>query len=202
MKKFNSDIDIDFADRDAVLTLFKHIPATMIKDKISKHATGVYFTDIPVDPFTGHASLDYNDAEARGYIKLDFLNVSVYKDIRNEQHLDQLIQQEPSWDKLYDRSFFEQLIHVSSHYDTLISMPEAVNSITRMAMFLSIIRPAKRHLIGKPWAEVAKTVWDKDSDGGYAFKRSHASAYAHLVCVHMNLLANQKSQSELDNSAN
>jgi hypothetical protein len=66
-------------------------------------------------------------------------------------------------------------------------MPEAVNSVPRLAMFLAIIRPAKRHLIGLPWAEVAKTVWNKPADGGYFFKKAHAISYAHLVLVHMNL---------------
>ena len=70
-------------------------------------------------------------------------------------------------------------------------MPEAVNSIPRMAMFLSVIRPAKRHLIGKPWAEVASTVWDRPSDDSYYFKKSHAVAYAHLVVINMNLLNNR-----------
>jgi len=49
------------------------------------------------------------------------------------------------------------------------------------------MRPAKKHLQGLTWKEVAKTVWDKDSDG-YSFKKSHAIAYAQLVVVHMNLL--------------
>jgi DNA polymerase III alpha subunit len=57
-------------------------------------------------------------------------------------------------------------------------------------MFLSIIRPAKRHLIGQPWAEVAKTIWEKPTDGSYYFKKAHAVSYAHLVVVHMNLLDN------------
>ena len=62
--KFRSDIDIDFADRDQVLNLLDVTPASIIKDnKLSKHNTGVYATDIPVDPFTGYASLDYNAAE-------------------------------------------------------------------------------------------------------------------------------------------
>ena len=69
-------------------------------------------------------------------------------------------------------------------------MPEAVDSIPRMAMFLSVIRPAKRHLIGLPWAEVSKTVWAKPTDDSYFFKKAHAVSYAHLVCVNMNLLSN------------
>jgi hypothetical protein len=66
-------------------------------------------------------------------------------------------------------------------------MPEPIDGIPRLAMFLAIIRPGKKHLQGKTWKEVAKTVWDKGNDG-YTFKKSHAIAYAHLVVVHMNLL--------------
>jgi hypothetical protein len=70
-------------------------------------------------------------------------------------------------------------------------MPEAVNSIARMAMFLAVIRPAKRHLIGLPWARVAETIWERPVDDGYYFKKSHAVAYAHLVTVNMNLICEQ-----------
>jgi hypothetical protein len=66
-------------------------------------------------------------------------------------------------------------------------MPSEVNSIPRLAMFLALIRPAKRHLIGQSWADISKSIWDKNTDG-YSFKKSHAVAYAHLVVVHMNLL--------------
>jgi hypothetical protein len=145
---------------------------------------------VPVDPFTGRASLDYEAAETRGYAKLDFLNVSLYTQIKSEAHLQELIAQEPDWASLYDPEFCGKLIHVNNHYKTLIKMPEAVNSIPRMAMFLSVIRPAKRHLIGLPWAEVARTVWDRPAEEEYYFKKSHAVAYAHLVCVNMNLLTN------------
>lgn len=186
--KFKSDIDIDFANREQILSLLNHTSASIIKDdKLSKHNTGVYFTDIPVDPFSGSASLDYQIAEDRGYLKLDFLNVNLYSRVRNEAHLMELMNAEPPWDKLYEREFCEQLIHIGNHYDTLVKMPEAVNSIPRMAMFLSVIRPAKRHLIGQRWVDVAKTVWDKPADDSYYFKKSHAVAYATLVVVNMNL---------------
>ena len=192
--KFKSDIDIDFGDRTQALQLLKHTPASINRDGTwVPHNTGVYVTDIPMDPFTGRSSIDYESAEDRGYMKLDFLNVSLYTQIKSEQHLQELIAQEPQWDLLYDQAFCSQLIHIGNHYDTLIKMPEAVNSIARMAMFLAIIRPAKRHLIGKPWREVAETIWDKN-DEGYQFKKSHAVAYAHLVAVNMNLLCEKISQ--------
>ena len=189
--KFKSDIDIDFANRDQILSLLPHTDASIIRDgKIVKHNTGVYFTAIPQDPFTAQASLDYNTAEELGYVKLDFLNVNIYNQVKDEAHLQQLMSSEPDWTKLYDREFCEKLIHIGNHYDTLIKMPEAVNSIPRMAMFLSVIRPAKRQLIGKNWSEVAETVWERPADDSYYFKKAHAISYAHLVIVHMNLLAN------------
>jgi hypothetical protein len=193
--KFNSDIDIDVGDRDQALALLEHTGASIIKeDKNAKHNTGVYFTSIPVDPFTGRASLDYEAAEQRGYVKVDVLNVGLYKQITNEQQLQQLMQKEPAWDRLYDSEFCAQLIHIGAHYDTLVKMPEAVNSIPRLAMFLAVIRPAKRHLIGRTWAEVAESVWEKPADDGYYFKKSHSISYAHLVAVNINLLTQASEQ--------
>ena len=190
--KFSSDIDIDVADRDQALAVVKHTAASIIRDnKIAKHNTGVYFTDIPTDPFTGRASIDYEAAEELGYIKVDVLNVGLYQKIKSEQHLEQLMQQEPLWDLLYDKDFCSQLIHIGAHYDTLIRMPEAVNSIPRLAMFLAVIRPAKRHLIGRTWQEVAETIWERPTDGGYYFKKSHSVGYAHLVAINMNLICEQ-----------
>ena len=191
--KFTSDVDIDVANRDSALALLTHTAASIIKqDKNIRHNTGVYFTDIPVDPFTGRSSLDYEAAEEHGYIKIDVLNVGLYTKITSEAHLQLLMQQEPAWDRLYDPEFCAQLMHIGAHYDTLIRMPEAVNSVTRLAMFLAIIRPAKRHLIGQTWAKVAESVWEKPADGSYAFKRSHSISYAHLVVVNINLISGQE----------
>lgn len=188
--KFGSDVDIDFANRQQILDVIEHVGASMIDDQGHRvpHNTGVYVTDIPRDPFTNRAGIDYKQAEDRGYLKLDFLNVGLYQQVKNEEHLLELMNREPPWHRLYEPEFCSQLIHIGNHYDTLIKMPEAVNSIPRLAMFLAVIRPAKRHLIGLPWAEVAKTVWTKPADDGYYFKKSHSVGYAHLVVVNMNLV--------------
>ena len=185
--KFNSDIDIDFANRDDILQHIRHTSAHIKSDgKLRKHPSGVYVTDIPYDPFNDWCALDYHNAEARGYLKLDFLNVWVYKHVKNEEHLVSLMR-EPKWQRLRETEFFKKLIHIGDHYDSMLKMPQEIDSIPRMAMFLSVIRPGKRHLIGKSWTEVSKTVWDRDADT-YSFKKSHSIAYAHLVVVHMNLL--------------
>lgn len=185
--KFNSDIDIDFGDREKILSVIDYIPSAMRKvNPIRKHATGIHVTDIPYDPVNDMASIDYAEAENRGYLKLDLLNVHVYNQVRDETHLIELMR-EPNWNNLKNKDFVEKLIHLGNQFFTLRSMPEPVNSIPRLAMFLALIRPGKKHLIGKSWKDISQSVWDKDATG-YTFKKSHAIAYAHLVVVHINLL--------------
>lgn len=183
------DIDIDIGNRDTLLKLIKNTPAAIDRDgKWVKHNTGVYVTDIPTDPITGLATIDYAQAEDIGYVKLDILNQSVYEQVKDPAHLDRLLVTEPMWEMLNYKEFVEQVVHIGNHYDIIQRMPEPVDTIPRMAMLLSIIRPAKRHLIGKTWKDVAKDVWIKPVDDSYYFKMSHAVSYAHLVKVHMNLL--------------
>ena len=192
--RIDSDIDIDFGSRDDLLKLIKYTPAAMRNVKpMRKHATGVYITDVPYDPVNDMASIDYTVADKRGYFKLDLLNVHVYSQVRDEQHLLELMH-EPDWSKLKDPIFVEKLIHLNNQFYNLQKMPEPVDSITRLAMFLAVIRPGKKHLIGKRWVEVAETVCDKGTDG-YIFKRSHSCAYSQLVVVHMNLLCEQERNS-------
>lgn len=191
--RIDADVDIDLPDRDKLLAVIKHIPASMRNvNPIRKHSTGVHITDIPYDPVNDMASIDYKEAEQRGYFKLDLLNVHVYSQVKNEEHLIQLMY-EPDWTMLNDRATVEQLIHLGNSFDLMRRMPEPINSIPRLAMFLAVIRPAKRHLLGKTWKEVNETVWEKDQTG-YSFKRSHAVAYAQLVVVHMNLLRENNDQ--------
>ena len=194
--KLSADIDIDFADRSKVLELIDHTSAAMLNiQPIRKHATGVYVTDIPYDPIHDMASIDYADAEKRGYFKLDLLNVHIYNQVRDEEHLISLMR-DPNWKRLRERKFILKLIHLSNHYDSMRKMPEPIDNIPRLAMFLAVIRPSKKHLIGLPWSEVAKTVWDKD-ESGYTFKKAHSLAYAMLVVVHMNLLEELESEDKV-----
>jgi hypothetical protein len=192
--KINFDVDIDVGNRDLVLEKIKHIPASMRNiTPIRKHASGIYPCNIPYDPITAMAAISYETAEERGYFKLDILNVHVYEKVKSEEHLVSLMR-EPDWSVLNERKTVEQLIHLNGQYDTIRKMPEPINSIPRLAMFLAVIRPAKRHLIGKTWQEINKTVWDRDVDG-YSFRKSHAIGYGHLVAVHMNLIKEEQHES-------
>jgi hypothetical protein len=69
-------------------------------------------------------------------------------------------------------------------------LTEPIDSIEKLAMFLAVIRPGKKHLQGLPWNIIEKTVWDRDNTDGYSFRKSHALAYSYLVILHMALLAN------------
>jgi hypothetical protein len=182
------DIDIDFADRDHALKFIKHIPAA-IKDTngtFKKHNTGVYCTPIPYNPVNNLSNVDYKEAEERGYFKLDFLNVSIYKDVRDEEHLKTLMETEPLWDLLEQDDFSSLLFHVNGHGSILRQMKPI--SILQLAAVLAMIRPAKRHLIGETWTTVMETIWIKPEDGEYYFKKAHAVAYAMAVVVQMNLI--------------
>ncbi len=185
------DVDIDFFDRDGVLKLFKHTPATIIKDeKVEKHKTGVYFHTVPENPVTGHSSLDYKKAEDRGYFKIDMLNVNIYKHVKSEQELVELMIQEPDWDMLKDIQIVNQLFHLNGHFK-IVSQLEP-KTIEQLAAVLAIIRPAKRHLMYKDWKDILKEVWVKPTDGSYFFKKSHAVAYAQAIVVQMNLIVRDK----------
>ena len=181
------DIDIDFADRDIVLSKIQHRVAKLDSEK--KHNTGVYVTEIPHNPVDNLSTIDYKTAEERGYFKLDFLNVSIYKDIKDDKHLTQLMEKEPQWELLEHDDFTNLVFHVAGHGDILRTMQP--RSVEQLAAVLPMIRPAKRHLVGQPWDTVMKDVWMKPTNDDYYFKKAHAVAYAVSVVVHMNLLCEQ-----------
>ena len=178
------DIDIDFADRDVILNKLKHRVAKLDTEK--KHNTGVYFTEVPCNPVDNLSTIDYKTADQRGYFKLDFLNVSLYKDIKDEDHLNTLIAKEPMWTLLEHEEFVKQLFHVGEHGSILEKMKP--QNVHQLAMILAIIRPGKRHLLGKTWKEVSETIWKKPTTNEYYFKKAHAVAYAMAIVVQMNLI--------------
>jgi len=185
-----ADIDIDLADRSKLLELIHCVPASQLQDgRVRPHNSGVYPVDIPYDPVNQCASIDYQEAEQRGYFKVDLLNMSVYQLVQNPEHYQQMLAQDPPWNRLCtDPEWASQLVHVGNYTALLASMKP--DSIPRMAAFISIIRPGKAHLQNKPWKEVFDSVWDGDDSRGFVFKKSHAISYAMLVSLHMNLINN------------
>ena len=184
----SADIDIDFADRSQLLELIRHTPARQtVQGQVRRHNSGVYVTDIPLDPVHQCAAIDYEQAEQLGYFKIDLLNMSVYQLVTGPEHYATAVATDPEWNRLWQEpEWAKQLAHVGNYTDLLKEMRP--DSIPRMAAFISIIRPGKAHLQRQPWDQVFDSVWDGDESRGYTFKRSHSISYAALVALHMNLL--------------
>lgn len=180
------DIDIDFADRQKALALFKHVPARL-GDR--KHNTGVYFHRVPVDPFKNICTVDHKSAEETGFFKIDLLNVGIYKDIKDEQHLQKLMNTEPLWELLEFDEFIDKVFHIAGNAKLCQKLKP--KNIEQLAALLAIIRPAKRHLANKSWDDILKEVWLPSADGSYYFKKAHAFSYAMAVIVHMNLICEE-----------
>lgn len=181
------DIDIDFYDRNEILVKLDHRIASL--ENGQKHKTGVYFTEIPHNPLDLISTVNYKEAEQRGYFKIDFLNVHIYKNVKNEQHLKSLVDREPIWELLEHKEFVDQLFHLNGHHEICKKLKP--NTVEKLAAVLSIIRPAKRHLQDKSWEEIFKEVWVPSSDGSYFFKKSHSISYALTVVLHMNLICEE-----------
>jgi len=186
----SADVDIDFADRQTIIDLIQCTSARQNKQG-RRHNSGVYVTPVPYDAQNNCASITYEEAQSRGYFKLDFLNMSVYTLVQDRQHYDNLLAKDPQWDLLWTNSeIVQKLVHVGNYAQLLKEMRP--DSIPRMAAFISIIRPGKAHLKNKSWDEVFASVWDGDSTDGFVFKKSHAISYATLVALHLNLLCEQE----------
>ena len=185
-----TDIDIDFADRKQVLEIIKHIPASIESNGIfKKHNTGVYCHSIPYNPLTDTASIEYKEAEDRGYFKIDFLNVNAYTGVRDEDHIVQLLNTEPLWDLLGEKEVCDQLFHINGYHNLVADLKP--NSVLELAMVLAMIRPGKKHLIPickeQGFQSINDEIWTKTEDA-YFFKKAHAVSYASVIVVQLNLI--------------
>lgn len=187
--KITTDIDIDVANRSVVLEKLKHRVGRINRkdNQFEKHNTGVYFQDIPFDPFTNISTIDHKDADKLGYFKIDLLNVHLYKDIKDDAQLQRLVDQEPLWELLEHEEIVEKLFHINKYFR--LCKQYKPRSLEDLAMLIAIIRPGKAYLQGKDWETIRKEVWVKPTDGTYFFKRSHSVAYSMMICVQLNLLS-------------
>jgi hypothetical protein len=187
------DVDIDVADRSELLKCLNYTSASIqTNDGLVKHNTGIYLQNIPMEPLAGHSAIDHKSAEQEGYFKVDILNNSVYKGVRNSAHLDTLMEKEPLWELLEHQEVVEQLFHINK-YHWLLSKYKP-KSIDQLAMILALIRPSKKHLMGESWETIGDSIWTKPKDNSYYFKKSHAVAYAMVIVVQLNLLCEQLTQ--------
>lgn len=188
----NTDIDIDTADRNRILRLIRNTPAMISESgRQKRHNTGVYFHEVPTDPFTGLCTVDYKEAEDAGFFKIDVLNVNVYENISSNQELQELIDTEPMWELLEHQEVVSELFHIHNHYEIVKRLKP--KTVEQLAAVLAIIRPAKRHLLDSNWDTIMREVWIKPTDNSYYFKKSHAIAYALAIVVQLNKLVKSSS---------
>jgi hypothetical protein len=152
------------------------------------HNVGIYAQDIPTNPYTGAANIEYKIAEMLGYQKIDVLNNHIYDGVEDEEHLEMLADEAMvQWDLLEIEDFVVKLPHLANHFDVVeIMRPRSVKDL---AITLAIIRPAKRYLLHEPVNVIESEIWDKPNDGAYYYKKSHSYAFALSLVVMINLLS-------------
>ena len=195
-RKARTDIDIDFKDSKSVIAKLPCVRSTekITEDGLIPHNSGVHFDNIPIDPITGLASIQYKEAESLGYQKVDILSQSAYMYVRDREHLKELMNQEPNWDLLLEPEIVEHLSQIKKHV-TLLNVWKP-KSIDELAMFIAMIRPGKRQCQSmNTWDEVKATIWDYSTIGTDQagnklryFKTPHAYAYSLMIVVQLNAL--------------
>lgn len=194
-KKAKTDVDIDVLDSKDVIEKLPCIRSTELitENGLIPHKSGIHFDNIPTDPVTGYSSIPYKEAERIGYQKIDILSQSAYKHVRDREHLIKLMNTEPNWDLLLEPDVIQHLSQIKKH-GTLLHVWKP-KTVEELAMFLAMIRPAKRHCqTMNTWDEVREVIWDYnvqlDSNGNKLryFKKPHAFAYSLMIIVQLNAL--------------
>lgn len=186
-----ADIDIDLQTSFDPMKVFdKIIPASLVVNKtLSKHPCGYYFQTIPVDNETDLAAIPYEQAEELGYFKIDFLHLSVLDHFANKNEIRTLLKLEPNWDLLLNEEQVAKLFQIHRHYRLLTKVRP--RSIQELADVLALLRPSKKHLVDDYLTDrklVRETFLYTKDDTGYAFKRSHALAYAMTIVLQLHLI--------------
>lgn len=185
------DIDLDFPTKfDPTKVFDKIVPASMVKDgALVKHPCGHYLQAIPVDPHTNLAAIPYEEAEALGYFKIDFLHLSVLDHFQHKKQIRALVAEEPDWTLLLNKEHVSKLFQIHKRHDLLMKIKPT--SVQELADVLALMRPSKKHLVDQYLANrkaVRETLLYTKDDTGYAFKKSHALAYSLTIVLQLHLI--------------
>jgi hypothetical protein len=183
------DIDIDLkTDFDPKKVFPEVTNASMVENgELKKHLVGVYFQNIPVDPVTELAAIPYDRAEDFGFMKIDFLHLSVLDIFESKQEIRTLLKKAPDWSMLENREIVEKLFHISKHFDVIDRIKPT--SVEELADVLALIRPGKTKLIHKYKTnkqEVRKELYTKRQNSD--LRKAHAVPYALLIVLQMHLI--------------
>lgn len=183
------DIDIDTPTSFDPSRLFtESVRACVVKnDEMSPHPCGIYFQNISQDPITKLSAIPYDIAEDLGYLKIDFLHLSIYDHFKSREEIEELIAIEPEWNLLLIPSVVQKLFQLSKHLDVLLKVKP--KSIEELADTIALIRPGKRELLNLYLSNkdiARRTLYAKTEE--YYFKRSHAVSYALVIVLQLHLI--------------
>jgi hypothetical protein len=186
------DIDIDLPVGTDIRRLFPSaVPASRVdKDELVKHPCGHYFEDIAIDHLTGLAAIPHKEATAVGYMKIDFLHLSLLNAFKSKTEFRKACRKEPNWKLLKDRDIVSQLFQIKNHYDTIQKV--SPQSVQELADIVALIRPDKRHLLSdyiRNKQKVRPMLYRSQEDDKSAFRKGHAVAYAVTIVAQLNLLS-------------
>lgn len=182
------DIDIDIPKNLDILKIFPcSTRASIVENGILKpHVVGFHFQNIPVDPISGVSAIPHKQAEENGFLKIDFLHLSLLDNIKSTEQLDELVNKEPDWDLLLDASKVQHLFHIKKHYDIIKKIQP--RSLEDLADILALIRPNKISLLADYMKDKAKTrVMLYEKVEASDLRKSHALAYALNIVVQLNM---------------
>ena len=190
------DIDIDTPPTFDASTMFPNwVRASLVKDgRLAPHPSGYYPSNIPQDEITKLAAVPYNEAEALGYSKIDFLHLGMYAYVKDRKDLEALVKTEPDWSLLLLPSVQGRLFQLSNHGVLLDQIkPQSIEDI---ADCLALIRPGKKDILPiykKDKVVGRRMLWAKSTDDdAYAFKKSHAISYSMVIILQLNLISSSR----------
>lgn len=196
------DIDIDFADAQAVKKLFKDriVLASQIEnDDIKKHNVGVYFQTIPIDKELNIAAIPClitgetprrDRAGELGYIKIDLLEVKLLQKFKSKSEIRQLLKIDPDWTMLENENIVQQLFQIRKHFDVVSQVRP--KSIQELADVLALIRPNKRKLLDEYIKDPVKVrenlLYKREEGEKSSFRMAHALPYSMLIILNLHYI--------------
>ena len=103
-----ADIDIDLPTSFKPESIFPTWVKAVIYDaanrSIKPHPCGVYPQKIAADPISKLCAIPYNTAEELGYIKLDFLHLTIYDYFNSREEIKELLDTDHDWNLLLSPS--------------------------------------------------------------------------------------------------
>lgn len=185
------DIDIDLpSDFDPLEHFDTAIRASMVKDGIiKKHPVGVYFQHMAEDKISGLSAIPYEEAEELGFLKIDFLHLTLLDHFGSKEEIQQLLKVEPDWLLLQRPDVVRRLFQIHQHFDVIARVRP--QSVQELADCIALIRPAKRGLL-EPYLKDKEAVrphlYTKPENDRYYFKHGHAIAYALNIVLQLHLI--------------